>query len=54
MHSLNNLTVYTKARENLRGVNALRITQCSFGDIKNQIERAAISVVSNIAEGASR
>lgn len=52
MHNLKRLKVYSKARENLCAIRALPITDRTFGDIKNQIERAAISVVSNIAEGA--
>lgn len=52
MHNIRQLSVYSKARENLREVCKLGIRANAFGDIKNQIERAAISVVSNIAEGA--
>ena len=52
MHNIKQLNVYSKARENLRAIRKLGIPLNKFGDVKNQIERAAISVVSNIAEGA--
>lgn len=52
MHNINKLLVYQIARQNLRAVAKI-IRRCpAIGDLRNQIERAAISVVSNIAEGA--
>ncbi len=52
MHNLQKLDVYNLARENLRAIiNETKSTK-DFGDIRNQIQRAALSVVSNLAEGA--
>jgi four helix bundle protein len=45
------MRVFTQARQNLRYISRLKIHHKTFGDIQNQIQRAAISVVSNIAEG---
>jgi four helix bundle protein len=52
MHNLNKLNVYQLARQNLRDIAQITRHIRPFGDIKNQIERCALSVVSNIAEGA--
>lgn len=52
MHNIKKLHVYTLARENLRAIYKLRGLGAGFGDLTDQIQRAAISVVSNIAEGA--
>ena len=52
MHNLNNLRVFKQARQNLITINKKIRSVSGFGDIRNQIQRAAISVVSNIAEGA--
>ncbi len=46
------LRVYKQARVNLQEIARICRGTREFGDIKNQIQRAAISVVSNIAEGA--
>ncbi len=54
MHNINNLRIYQKARENLRAVHQLKRRGRDFGDLANQLERSAISVVSNIAEGAAQ
>lgn len=50
MHNLSQLKVYTLSREILQDVHQLHIPE--FGDLRNQIQRASISIVSNIAEGA--
>lgn len=50
MHNLSQLKVYTLAREILHDIHQLSIPE--FGDLRNQIQRATISIVSNIAEGA--
>lgn len=52
MTNINNLRVFHQARQNLRAISELCQNTRRFGDIHNQIQRAAISVVSNIAEGA--
>ncbi len=52
MHNIHNLRVFKQARENLKRISQELQSIKSYGDIKNQIQRAAISVVSNIAEGA--
>ncbi len=45
------LRVYQQARKNLKQISQICKHTRGFGDIQNQIQRAAISVVSNIAEG---
>lgn len=52
MHNITELRVFQQARHNLQQINQLCKGTKRYGDIQNQIERAAISVVSNIAEGA--
>jgi four helix bundle protein len=52
MHNINNLRVFKQARKNLRTITEILNLAKNFGDLRNQIQRAAISVVSNIAEGA--
>ena len=52
MHNIHNLRVFKQARENLKSVSRELHSIKSYGDLRNQIQRAAISVVSNIAEGA--
>jgi len=47
------LVIYTLARENLRDIAEITRTMTGFGDLSNQMRRAAISVVSNISEGAA-
>lgn len=49
---MHKLIVYQQARQNLRDIVKATAHIRQFGDIKNQIERSALSVVSNIAEGA--
>ena len=52
MHNLNKLRVYNLALENVAEICWLSKRWPEFGDLRNQIQRSAISVVSNIAEGA--
>jgi len=53
MARFHSLFVYTLARENLREIARLTERMHGFGDLVNQMRRAAISIVSNICEGAS-
>jgi four helix bundle protein len=53
MARFQSLFVYTLARENLRDIARITARMNGFGDLVNQMRRAAISVVSNICEGAS-
>lgn len=53
MARFHNLHVYDLARVILRDCAAITEHMSGFGDLTNQMRRAAISVVSNICEGAS-
>ncbi len=46
------LRVFIQARENLKEIKQICKGCYGFGDLNNQLKRSAISVVSNIAEGA--
>ena len=46
------LRVFIQARKNILQVARICDVAAGFGDLKNQIKRSAISVASNIAEGA--
>ena len=52
MHNIKQLSIYTLARKNLRSIALLQKNCQGFGDLTDQMQRAAISVISNIAEGA--
>ncbi len=52
MARFHHLIVYQLARENTRDVNIITQSAKGFGDICNQMRRAAISVQSAIAEGS--
>ena len=51
MARYHNLEVYHLALAQITGIAAMNTR---FGDLGNQIRRAAVSVVSNISEGAGR
>lgn len=51
MTQLTDLRVFNEARRNIREIAKLCDQSRTFGDIKDQAKRAAISVASNIAEG---
>ena len=51
MTQLTNLRVFNQARANIRALSKLCDQTRTFGDLKDQAKRAAVSVVSNIAEG---
>ena len=53
MARYHDLVVYDLARANLRDVAAVTTSASGFGDLVNQMRRAAVSAVSNICEGAS-
>jgi four helix bundle protein len=53
MARFHSLIVYNLARENLRDIAHITTRMHGFGDLVNQMRRSAISVVSNICEGAS-
>ena len=46
------LRVFKEARINIQDIAVICESSRGFGDIHNQMKRAAVSVVSNIAEGA--
>jgi four helix bundle protein len=54
MGKYTNLRVWQQARELLKLVSAVTADMRAEGDLKSQMRRAAISVASNIAEGAER
>ncbi len=54
MAKFSNLRVWQQARELLKLVSAATADMRAEGDLKSQMRRAAISVASNIAEGAER
>ena len=51
MTQLTDLRVFNEARRNIRELAKLCDQIRTFGDLSNQAKRAAVSVVSNIAEG---
>ena len=51
MTQLTDLRVFNEARHNVRSIAKLCNSIKGFGDLSNQSKRAAVSVVSNIAEG---
>lgn len=53
MARFHQLHVYHLARAVLRDCAAITDRMQGFGDLTNQMRRAAISVISNISEGAS-
>jgi four helix bundle protein len=54
MAKFSNLRVWQQARELLKLVSAATADMRAEGDLKSQMRRAAISVASNITEGAER
>jgi four helix bundle protein len=54
MAKATNLRVWHQARDLLKLVSTITADMPAEGDLKSQLRRAAISVVSNIAEGAER
>jgi four helix bundle protein len=53
MSNFRELDIYHRAQEQLRGIATVS-ADVRFGDLANQLRRSAISVVSNIVEGAGR
>lgn len=51
MTQLTELRVFNEARRNIRDLARLCDQIKNFGDLRDQAKRAAVSVVSNIAEG---
>ena len=49
-----NLRVWHLSRDLLRHISSITADMPAEGDLKTQLRRAAISVVSNISEGAER
>ena len=54
MAKFTNLRVWQQSRELLKLVSSATADMRAEGDLKSQMRRAAISVASNIAEGAER
>jgi four helix bundle protein len=54
MAKFTNLRVWQQARELLQIISQATAGMRAEGDLKSQLRRAAISVVSNIAEGAEK
>jgi four helix bundle protein len=54
MAKATNLRVWHQARDLLKLVSTITADMPAEGDLKSQLRRAAISVASNIAEGAER
>ena len=54
MHTLNKLNIYHLARQNVKDLMGIVGNTKNVGDLHNQMQRAAISVVSNIAEGSGQ
>jgi four helix bundle protein len=54
MANFTNLRVWQQARELMKLVSLATADMRAEGDLKSQMRRAAISVASNIAEGAER
>ena len=54
MPRFTNLRVWNEAREVLRLVSRFTTDMQSEGDLRSQMRRAALSIVSNISEGSER
>ena len=54
MHNINKLHIYQLSRQNLIDLTEVISSTTNIGDLHNQMQRAAISVVSNIAEGSGQ